>query len=191
MTKTRKLLVLTLVAFNLTLTSCSKDGKDGAIGPSGIQGDDGQNGIDGNANVIASAWLEPDETSYSVNNPTYKSLTLTSVNSRNNQVILVYYDNDINVHLVPKYYFLPSGDITKSISSSINHASRTLNLSIRKYGSNLTPSEYLWDADGPAYGKGVRFRYVIIPSSTTGKLNHPNFLKMSYKEVMDYFKLDY
>ncbi|MGB5556260.1 MAG: hypothetical protein WBM83_16505, partial [Flavobacteriaceae bacterium] len=82
---TMKFLALGLVLFTLAFASCSKDGTDGANGldgidgvqgPAGIDGVDGQDGEDGNANVTASDWFEPTESSFSVNNPRYKALPL-------------------------------------------------------------------------------------------------------------------
>ncbi len=209
---TMKFLALGLVLFTLAFTSCSKDGADGANGldgidgvqgPPGIDGSDGTDGIDGvdgqdgedgNANVIASDWYEPTESSFSVNNPRYKSFPLaTNLSSGilKDGVILVYYDTDIDIYLLPNHVFAPDGTILKSVDSKINHASRSIYVTIRRSDSDLTPREYLWDPSGPAYGKGVRFRYVIIPSNaTTGKKATIDFNKMSYEEVMDHFGLD-
>jgi len=185
-----------------------KDGEDGAQGEQGIQGEQGLqgerglqgeqgvagvDGEDGNANVIASEWFEPKESSYGCCNPKNKALTLaTGIKGKiKDGILLVYYDNDIQVQLLPRYEFSTSGSIVKSVDSHINHASNTLYVSIKKYGSDLNPREYLWDASGPAYGKGVRFRYVIIPSGTSAKNSNIAFKKMSYEEVMDNFGFDY
>ncbi len=205
-----KFLALGLVLAALTFTSCSKDGADGANGIDGVQGPpgidgsdgtdgidgiDGQDGEDGNSNVIASDWFEPTETSFSVNNPRSKAFPLaTNLSSSILQdgVILVYYDTDIDIYLLPNHVFAPDGTILKSVDSKINHASRAIYVTIRRSDSDLTPREYLWDPSGPAYGKGVRFRYVLIPSSATaGKKAMINFKEMSYEEVMHYFELDY
>ena len=216
MKTTLKFLAVGLVICVLAFTSCSKDGADGANGldgidgvqgPPGIDGSDGTDGIDGvdgvdgqdgedgNANVIASDWFEPTETSFSVNNPRFKALPLAtnvSSNVMKDGVILVYYDTDTNIYLLPNHVFAPDGTILKSVDSNINHASRTIYVTIRRSDSDLTPREYLWDPSGPAYAKGVRFRYVIIPSSaTSGKMATIDFKKISYEEVMDHFGLDY
>ena len=196
-----KSLSLVIVLVALTFTSCTKEGEigpmgqAGANGTNGIDGVDGQDGEDGNSNVMASAWFEPTESSFSVNNPRYKAVPLaTNLSSSifEDGVILVCYDNDADVYLLPNHVFAPDGTILKSVDSKINRASRTLYINIRRYDSNLTSGEYLWDPNGPAYGKGVRFRYVIIPSNaTTGKKAIIDFKKMSYEEVMDHFGLDY
>jgi len=207
-----KLFMKSLILFALVLTSCTKEGPQGELGPIGPAGKDGVNGIsgtngadgedgmdgedgtDGNANVIASDWLEPTESSYIVNNPRLKSLELANGVNQNTimeGVILVYYDNDIDVTLLPQYYFV-TGTINKTVETRINHASRRIYVSIERFDSDLTPREYLWDPSGPAYGKGVRFRYVIIPSNTTtGKKATIDFKKMSYEAVMDHFELAY
>ena len=189
-------LVIVLVAF--TFTSCTKEGETGPMGPAGTNGTDGtdgEDGNDGNANVMASDWLEPTESSFSVNNPRYKALPLaTNLSSSllEDGVILVYYDNDTDVYLLPNHIFAPDGTILKSIDSKINRASRNIYVNIQRSDSDLTPGEYLWDPSGPPYGKGVRFRYVIIPSNaTSGKKAAIDYKKMSYEDVMDHFGLDY
>ena len=193
-----KSLSLVIVLVALTFTSCTKEGETGPMGPAGINGTDGtdgKDGNDGNANVMASDWLEPTESSYSVNNPRYKALPLaTNLSSSllEDGVILVYYDNDTDVYLLPNHIFAPDGTILKSIDSKINRASRNIYVNIQRSDSDLTPGEYLWDPSGPPYGKGVRFRYVIVPSNAaSGKKAAIDYKKMSYEDVMDHFGLDY
>lgn len=193
-----KSLSLVIVLVALTFTSCTKEGETGPMGPAGINGTDGtdgEDGNDGNANVMASDWLEPTESSFSVNNPRYKALPLaTNLSSSllEDGVILVYYDNDVDIYLLPNHVFALDGTILKSIDSKINRASRNIYVNIQRSDSDLTPGEYLWDPSGPPYGKGVRFRYVIIPSNaTSGKKAAIDYKKMSYEDVMDHFGLDY
>lgn len=193
-----KSLSLVIVLVALTFTSCTKEGETGPMGPAGINGTDGtdgKDGNDGNANVMASDWLEPTESSYSVNNPRYKALPLaTNLSSSllEDGVILVYYDNDVDIYLLPNHVFALDGTILKSIDSKINRASRNIYVNIQRSDSDLTPGEYLWDPSGPPYGKGVRFRYVIVPSNAaSGKKAAIDYKKMSYEEVMDHFGLDY
>tara|TARA_R110001606_G_scaffold92072_2_gene205003 strand:+ start:2784 stop:3380 length:597 start_codon:yes stop_codon:yes gene_type:complete len=193
-----KSLSLVIVLVALTFTSCTKEGETGPMGPAGINGTDGtdgKDGNDGNANVMASDWLEPTESSFSVNNPRYKALPLaTNLSSSllEDGVILVYYDNDVDIYLLPNHIFAPDGTILKSIDSKINRASRNIYVNIQRSDSDLTPGEYLWDPSGPPYGKGVRFRYVIVPSNAaSGKKAAIDYKKMSYEEVMDHFGLDY
>ena len=193
-----KSLSLVIVLVALTFTSCTKEGETGPMGPAGINGTDGtdgKDGNDGNANVMASDWLEPTESSFSVNNPRYKALPLaTNLSSSllEDGVILVYYDNDTDVYLLPNHVFALDGTILKSIDSKINRASRNIYVNIQRSDSDLTPGEYLWDPSGPPYGKGVRFRYVIVPSNAaSGKKAAIDYKKMSYEDVMDHFGLDY
>tara|TARA_R110001583_G_scaffold42654_7_gene135682 strand:+ start:416 stop:1012 length:597 start_codon:yes stop_codon:yes gene_type:complete len=193
-----KSLSLVIVLVALTFTSCTKEGETGPMGPAGINGTDGtdgEDGNDGNANVMASDWLEPTESSYSVNNPRYKALPLaTNLSSSllEDGVILVYYDNDVDIYLLPNHVFALDGTILKSIDSKINRASRNIYVNIQRSDSDLTPGEYLWDPSGPPYGKGVRFRYVIVPSNAaSGKKAAIDYKKMSYEDVMDHFGLDY
>lgn len=193
-----KSLSLVIVLVALTFTSCTKEGETGPMGPAGINGTDGtdgEDGNDGNANVMASDWLEPTESSFSVNNPRYKALPLaTNLSSSllEDGVILVYYDNDVDIYLLPNHVFALDGTILKSIDSKINRASRNIYVNIQRSDSDLTPGEYLWDPSGPPYGKGVRFRYVIVPSNAaSGKKAAIDYKKMSYEDVMDHFGLDY
>jgi hypothetical protein len=190
--------VIVLMAFCFTTLSCTKEGPEGPIGPAGIDGIDGvdgQDGADGNANVFASDWIEPTEGSYGINNPDSKSLVLAELVSSdviNGGVILVYYDNDIEIHSLPYYNLSPiDGELQKSVTTKLNHATRNLYLNLKKYTGDFLPKEYLWDPNGPAYGKGVRFRYVLIPSSMTGKETPINFAKMDYYDVMDHFGINY
>ncbi|GAB5476426.1 MAG: hypothetical protein Mars2KO_45250 [Maribacter sp.] len=208
MKTTIKKLTFGMALIALTITSCTKEGPEGPIGPigpqgaqglegeQGVQGDTGQDGEDGNANVIASPWIEPTSADmYVIDNLRNKVMVLDenmNFNTIHNGTILVYYDNDVTVHSLPYYNVSPSsGELSKSITSEINHASRTLYLKINKFTSDLQPSEYLWNPSGPAYAKGVRFRYVIIPENTSGKTSSINYAKMTYHEVMDYFQLEY
>lgn len=193
-----KSLSLVIVLVALTFTSCTKEGETGPMGPAGINGTDGtdgEDGNDGNANVMASDWLQPTESSFSVNNPRYKALPLaTNLSSSllEDGVILVYYDNDVDIYLLPNHVFALDGTILKSIDSKINRASRNIYVNIQRSDSDLTPGEYLWDPSGPPYGKGVRFRYVIVPSNAaSGKKAAIDYKKMSYEDVMDHFGLDY
>ncbi len=200
-TKNLKYLLMSLVA--IFIFSCTaEDGQDGldgidgqvgAQGPAGPAGVNGRDGENGNANVVASEWIEPTEDTYSVNNAKFKALPLAEqidINIIQGGTILVYYDNDLEVHLLPYYNISSlSGELVKSVTTSVNHASRTLYARITKFTSDLEPKEYLWDSDGPAYGKGIRFRYVIIPKSESGKNTSLNFEKMTYEEVMGHFNL--
>ncbi|KKN22957.1 hypothetical protein LCGC14_0909800 [marine sediment metagenome] len=167
------------------------NGTNGIDGADGVDGVDGVDGEDGNANVIASDWFEPKESSFSVNNPQYKALPLdTSIKSKiADGVLLVYYDDDIQVQLLPRYTYESSGKIVKSVDSHVNHASNTLYIIIQKFGFDLNPTEYLWNPSGPAYAKGIRFRYIVIPNGTTSKNSFSHFEKMSYNEVIEYFGL--
>lgn len=160
-----KYLGLVIILVALTFASCTKEGETGPMGPTGVNGTDGTDGIDGvdgtngedgadgNANVIASDWFEPTESSFSVNNPRFKALPLAtnvSSNVMKDGVILVYYDTDIDIYLLPNHIFAPDGTILKSVDSNINHTSRTIYVTIRRSDSDLTPREYLWDPSGPA-----------------------------------------
>lgn len=165
------------------------NGEDGINGTNGINGEDGTDGEDGNANVIISDWVEPTDDSYTLNNARVKSLELAdrvSAEVRLEGAFLVYYDNDIEISLLPKSSFF-SGAVTKTVETRINHATRSLTISINKYNSDITAREYLWDPNGAPYSKGVRFRYVFIPGETSSKKDSPNFKKMSYESVMNYF----
>lgn len=138
-------------------------------------GEDGEDGQDGNANVIISEWF-PSEFS---NNPS--TLELTAIENEifneetvSNAVVLVYGNRIDGVFALPVVFD------EESYFFFIQKNTKTLNI----VGQNInnTPS---------IYSSFEEFRYVIIPrdSNSTGKNNHPNFHKMSYEEVIDYFNI--
>ncbi len=177
-----KFVVLALiVAFAF---SCSpEDGKDGAPGTNGMDGADGENGEDGSANVYYSAWFEPIESDYSVNNSDLKSLPIDLPGyNPDSDALLVYYYTQFGLNtsysqtnLLPLLYISNiDGSVNKSITFKIKpyqHINYSrMYISIDKSTGNLTPQEYLWEPD-PANldNKGVRFRYMIVSGSITGK----------------------
>jgi len=80
-----------ILIFSISLTACSgSDGMDGVIGPQGLAG---VNGVDGNANIIASNWLDADWnlTDDSTNKVMRIPITEISQNAlRDNTLVMVY-----------------------------------------------------------------------------------------------------
>lgn len=166
-----KFLILAFVS--ILVISCSvEDGQDGAIGTQGIAGIDGE---DGNANVIASDWFPSEFSS------TASLLEITSIENEifneetaSNAIVLVYGRRIDGVFGLPvvfdeeSYFFIISPD----------------DKSLWIVGQNILNRPSI-------YSSFEQFRYIVIPGNTTEKNNKPDFNKMSYYEVMNYFALDY
>lgn len=200
MKTTIKLTTLFLMTLVVALSSCTKDGEIGPMGPAGANGIDGINGTngtngtdgeDGNANVIASEWFGPDGQTFITNGYTSyaefdKDISEVDPAIYDSGVVLVYAKFS---NFVPEVWptdhsaLLPltiSGGTTDYFYT-FYHTATNLKVRLRREGPQPT-----W-----TFSPQSRFRYVIIPSGTTGRAQQPNFHKMTYEEVMDYFGLDY
>ncbi|UII78406.1 collagen-like protein [Flagellimonas sp. CMM7] len=168
--------ILSLLA--IVLISCSaEDGMDGAVGPQGPAGIDGINGADGedgNANVMASEWIpsgfsnDPQSFSdgFGVDDPRFTQDVIDS------SAILAYGRQDTFIVNLPD-----------TVSGIIYNFTFGIG-NIFFEGYNETGSDVV-------FNRFDSFRYVIIPATVTEKNSHPDFSKMPYEEVMDYFDLDY
>ncbi len=152
----------------LLLVSCSAE--DGADGQDGI---DGIDGADGSVNVIISEWF-PSEFSNTASTLEIMSLENEIFNEEtaSNAIILVYGNRIDGVFGLPvvfdeeSYFFFVAANQETLFIAGQNTMNR--------------PS---------IYSSFQEFRYIIIPGNTAGKEHHPDFYKMSYEEVMDYFEL--
>ena len=169
------LLSVLIASFVFTLVACS--GEDGAAGPQGEPGEDG------NANVIASPWI-PSELG---DNPTtfdffsHQDPQITE-QVTNNAAFLVY----------GKKFTLSNVDPVLALPVVFDE---------RSYYFELFPNQNSIFFRGQSVDKTTQFvfddfsefRYVIIPSAdgTSGKIPLPDFKKMTYAEVVQYFELDY
>ncbi|MBU2975619.1 MULTISPECIES: collagen-like protein [unclassified Zobellia] len=204
MKTTLKFLSYIFLGIGLVAIGCSKDGdpgSDGLQGEQGIQGEPGQDGEDGvdgkdgNANVVASDWFQPTESDFTSSSDSHKTLPLPLSNYNvNEDVLLVYYYDQYennssysHVYHIPYYrYHIDGQTIDKSITIDIRPTFYKMYVKITSYSRNLSPREYLWEPDAlNPENKGVRFRYVIIPSNTaTGK----NASSPSIKNSFEYTK---
>jgi len=195
-----KLKFLLIAGLAIAALSCNaEDGMDGApgiqgepgpVGPQGEQGEPGQNSTN-DFQYFVSNWFEPDEGSYTINEDRNKVLRLIENLSSTAAIqgrLIVYYDNGTSISNLPSYEVDSNGITRISIEAHVEKSSNNLLISIKSFGRDLTPDEYTWDSDLEI---GVRFRYTLIVPNSAGKKPLPDFSKMNYEVVMDYFGLDY
>jgi len=162
----------------------SCDGEDGAIGPAGqngIDGTDGANGIDGqdgNANVIASDWFTVTQSDWSGIGATKITHSFSapeiSQGIIDSGVVLIYHRFNGQTRQLP-YSYSPDG----------------LHLVYLFTVSSVTLEGFHLNGSAINTISPLGFRYIIIPSNISTKSSGIDFTKMSYEEVMDYFKLNY
>ena len=193
-----KLFVLALAT--LLVLSCSgEDGEDGAIGPmgtpgiDGVDGEDGQigaNGVDGNANVIASAWTDID---------------FPANWDGNDEASFDVTDTNITQEVVDSYALLGYTRFSSSTTAasaipfvSIGQQYEIYNsMQVGKYTAFAIVNDRV---ARPAPPTNHQVRYILIaPSAVSGKTNSPSLEKMkedgidttNYTAVMDYLGLAY
>ncbi len=199
--KIKYFLLTSTVIFAL---SCNpEDGEDGMDGAPGIQGEqgdagqdgadgtNGQDGEDGNANVIASEWFGPEDQEQITNGFTSYAEFERSIENIDPVVfetgtLLVFARLE---NFVPEVW--PSGHtaqlpITVFARVAQHHYTYYFSPTNLKIRYRRSPEQ-----EFISFSPSSRFRYVIIPASTTGRTTQPDFAKMSYKEVMDYLGLDF
>ncbi|MCK0136572.1 collagen-like protein [Arenibacter sp. S6351L] len=208
MKTSKKFLGLVIAVMALTFTSCSKDGEIGPIGPTGPRGEqgiqgatgangevgedgeDGQDGIDGvdgqdgNANIIASEWISsqfPEGTAF-----TY----------------FLVDDDRITNELVAEAAILAYGLDTTGAVAPLPVSSNNESYSYVLYPQFLQIGFFAKSVDGTNETFDIlsAFRYVIIPTTMTGKTSGTNIHSIlknagidinDYYAVMDYLGLDY
>lgn len=177
------------------LVSCSKDGAEGPIGLQGPQGQQGMEGTQGpqgpqgeigTANVIYSDWITVQETDWSPSTGTVTRKTAILIAPEITQehldtsAILVYVQKVFgtepnSIALLPmddnEFEFVLDGI---DIGEIIIKARR---IDLGTFNNNFV---------------ALPFRYVIIPGGTQAKDGtHPDFEKMTYQDVMDFFGIAY
>ncbi len=192
--KTRfRILMMIFTIASLSVGCEGEDGEDGMNGINGIDGIDGVQGPageDGNANVIASDWLDLSGDFISgllveveVNSFEDSRITQELIDT---YVILVYARsfNTTRVRPIPETFF--NQVYTYSLSSFVNEFNF-----IGRHVDGF--SDIVLD-------RFEAVRYVFIPSSNTSKSSKENALAelknagvdtSNYYEVMDYFGLEY
>ena len=187
--KTMKLFTMLFLAVGVMFVSCDKEGPEGPQGEMGLQGDpglqgetgeQGPQGEDGNANVIASDWIDTDfddaSTSYTEFDIEIPDLTRSEIDE---SVILVYFTDGFSIYQAPY------------VNSARNFYFRLTTNSDNGYDMNLIGQSM--NANSYTFDWMEEFRYVIVPQGTSesSKAASMNFEKMSYEEVMNHFGLDY
>lgn len=186
--KTIKLFTILFLVMGISITSCKKGdmgdtgpiGETGAAGPAGAQGEQGVQGENGNANVIASDWLDTDfddeATTFTDFDIEIPNLTRSEIDE---SAILVYFNDTFTIH--------PAPYVTRF---------RAFNQSLRDNsdgGYDLILTGRTMDGNAYTFDWMEEFRYVIIPQgvSVSGKSAGIDYNKMSYEEVMDHFGLEH
>ncbi len=170
-----------LLSFLVTASCSPEDGRDGEQGPQGVAGQDGQDGADGNANVTASPWFDEEfpntQSTSAFFNRTDTEITQDVANS----AAFLVYGKRFNISSTDIIVQLPIVD--DEVTYFYELFPQTNQIFFRAESVDKTTQFTFNDFE--------QFRYVIIPSTSTGKNKSLNFSKMSYYEVMDYLGLDY
>ncbi len=194
-----------LMVLTLTLASCSKDGADGDIGPvgpagaqgvqgeQGPKGDTGEQGETGTANVMYSDWLDQDF-SY-LDGARSKSMKVDEVRLTqefldNGGFVLCFYRSSSNAVYQLPLVFDHSGFAIRRYFVAIHFDDRG------EIRFQVTSTDDTDLSDHELTGSSIakpQYKYVMIPGgvSLAGRSERPNFKKMSYEELMDYFGLAY
>jgi len=192
-----KLFGLASFVFSLILTSCVKDGLDGAIGPQGeqgIQGEQGEQGIqgpEGTANIMYSDWIDQDINFLDFSQSKTMRINETKLTREffdNGGFVLGFYRFIETSHYTLPY-ISPFGESMRSMQTLIFNDGGEVRFTIQSTdGTELTDQE----VHGGSINEQMQYKYVLIPGGTniTGK-SQPNFKKMTYYQVMDYFDLEY
>ncbi|VAW14665.1 Phage tail fiber protein [hydrothermal vent metagenome] len=176
-----------LLIFILVFSSCAKDGDIGPQGEQGIAGQDGTDGTDGadgNANVQLYTLEIPNMSTSSGFRLNFDVLTPEVLKEN---IVLLYLKTRNGVDMVPgrgiKFVAGTDPDIPFNITSRL----------VGTGSANI--KVFFTDLDGAPFPV-LAFHYsglnvfIIKPSTVlTGKSNDPDFFKMSYEEVVDYFGL--
>jgi len=194
-TSISKLMYVFLLMVIAAFTSCKGEigpigptGEDGKDGINGINGEDGEDGEDGNANVIASDWITP---SWSATNSTYGEFINDEANITtdfmDSGVLLSYVDfTGLKQYIYALPFTFQDGG---TVSINFNMQEGQIKWWFAS-DHNYTPNS------------NAKFRYVLIPSSTTNKSENPqqeiinNLDKAgidinNYYQVIDYLNLDF
>lgn len=190
-----KFFTVGIMMIALAFSSCSKDGEMGPQGPQGSQGSQGlqgEQGVEGpqgdlgTANVIYSDWITVQESDWSPNTGTVtrKTATLTAPEITQEHIdagaVLVYVQKVFDAS-PNRIVLLPMDDNTfEFVLEGIDVGEiiiKARRIDLGTFSNNFVP---------------LPFRYVIIPGGLPAKdKSHPNFKKMTYYEVMDYFGISY
>lgn len=181
--KTIKL--LTAICLFCFVASCAKDGPQGPEGPQGNAGPQGNTGPQGpqgqpgTANVIYSAWLSATTSKDStVDNSLLKVAYIAAPKLTSeilsNAAILVYLDFGT---IMPLPYTSGAGFKT----STISFIPMKEKICITRFTHDNSGSLSL-----PAH---IKYRYIIIPGGTTGRMAVPQVDFSDYRAVCSYYHI--
>ena len=192
---TLKVSMKVLILLALGISSCSNDGEIGPIGPQGPQGAEGAMGAEGpqgeqgepgTANVMYSDWTTVSGSAWMPNTGSVSAKTTIidappiTQEHLDTAVILVYsrrvFSGDGNgIVLLPLDDGLFEFMLLEANVGELQLLVRRIDL-----------------ADFSVNFIDIPFRYVIIPGGIMAKDDtHPDFRKMTYEQVMDYFGISY
>ena len=196
--KTMRLVTILFLTLGVMVSSCKGEkgdigdqglqglqGDPGIQGDSGIQGDpgaQGDKGDDGNANVVASAWIN---TNFSSTATTYTNFVIP---------IPDFTRAEIDGAVVLAYVRWVSG--TNSQTYILPYVTRYRNFQFELSGNinngyDMNVIGQSMDGNSHTFDWITHIRYVIVPSNVVAKSVGTNLKKMSYKEAMDQLGFDY
>lgn len=192
--KKRKVIIILFAIWASCLIACSKDGTDGEIGPQGEQGiqgeagpagqdgTDGQDGEPGTANVIYSDWVAS-EFPEDINDQFYQWSWYASELTQeihDSGVILIYSRKASAIYPLPNTFF---GTVNEDYGFRLLDINDNLiAIRVQTIDGGHINEPFLNDA----------YRYIIIPGGmpSSGKSNEvPDYSKMSYPEICEYFNI--
>jgi len=167
----------------LILTGCSgEDGRDGIDGMDGAIGPQGEPGVDGNANVIASPWIPAQFSS---------SLAISSSFSYDDERLSSEISDTAVFLVYGRRFTISPSDIIVELPVTFSQKSYYYEVFAHQ-GSIFFRAQSIDQTTPYNFTDFSEFRFVIIPASEiASKGTTPNFDKMTYEEVVDYFNLDY
>ncbi len=196
-TKNRIFYYVMLIFISISINACKgpegpqgppgapgEQGAQGPQGPQGAQGSQGTAGVDGNANVIASGWIDANWNK--MNTPTKKKMliSITQISNsdmRDNVLVMVY----LRQYGTSSIFSMPTEGRWNNAWYSFtfgNNASIVKGLLINLKSTNgAALTEFQYSAI-----RGNKFRYIIIPKSRAMN-NGVNYY--DYDEVVNYYGL--
>lgn len=175
--QTFRLLVTTCFLF--FIASCGKEGPQGPEGAQGNPGPQGPKGEVGTANVIYSSWLTPtaarDSTiDYSKLKVAYIPAPRLTADMLSNAAIMVYMDFGV---VVPLPY-------TNAAAGRLN------TMSFIPAIGRICITRFSHDNSGlMSMPTSIKYRYIIIPGSISGRHARPEVDLFDYKAVCAYYNI--
>jgi len=174
-----------ILIFSIGIIACS--GSDGTDGVNGQNGLDGSNGSDGNANVIASNWLDADWNLTDDSTIKVMRIPITELSQfdlSDNTLVMVY----LKQWGTSSIYTMPSAGRWFNTWYSFTFGDNSLNYDGILITLKSTDGVALTELQEAAL-RGNRFRYMLIPTSTTSNKSTLDY--SNYNEIVNYYGLSY